>query len=219
MGATENTDMEQRILSAAKQVFIEKGFSETSMNDIAVRVGINRSGLHYYFRTKERMFEAVYGDIVLSFIPSIHDIILQDKPLKECLSDMIDIYFDLFTREPGFPLFVIREIQRNSDYMFKMIRELGIVQYAEDVAAKLHKDMEKGVIRPVPLEFLVYTFFGLTAVPFLSMPLSQKVLQNCGRCFTDELEAWKPYVVSQMEHLLTGRPESDGAPEGDDKRD
>ena len=72
MGATENTSMEQRIIQAAKQVFIEKGYAKAGMSDIAVRVGINRSGLHYYFRTKEKMFEAVFADIVLSFIPSIH---------------------------------------------------------------------------------------------------------------------------------------------------
>ena len=59
MGATENTSMEQRIIQAAKQVFIEKGYAKAGMSDIAVRVGINRSGLHYYFRTKEKMFEAV----------------------------------------------------------------------------------------------------------------------------------------------------------------
>ena len=56
MGATENNHLEQRIIETAQQLFIEKGFTETSMSDIAHTVGINRTTLHYYFRTKDKMF-------------------------------------------------------------------------------------------------------------------------------------------------------------------
>ena len=53
MGATENNELEYQIIETAKQLFIEKGFVETSMSDIAAKVGINRPTLHYYFRTKD----------------------------------------------------------------------------------------------------------------------------------------------------------------------
>ena len=51
--------MEQKIVSAAKKLFIEKGYEETNMTDIAAEIGINRPTLHYYFRTKDIMFKAV----------------------------------------------------------------------------------------------------------------------------------------------------------------
>ena len=72
-----NEDLEKKIIEAAKELFIENGFAETSMSDIAAKVGINRPALHYYFRTKDKMFQAVFGNIILSFIPKIHDIIIQ----------------------------------------------------------------------------------------------------------------------------------------------
>ena len=57
---TEQTEnIESRIIEAAKQEFIKKGFEQTSMSDIAAVVGINRPTLHYYFRTKDKMFQAV----------------------------------------------------------------------------------------------------------------------------------------------------------------
>ena len=71
-----NEDLEKKIIEAAKELFIENGFAETSMSDIAAKVGINRPALHYYFRTKDKMFQAVFGNIILSFIPKIHDIII-----------------------------------------------------------------------------------------------------------------------------------------------
>ena len=64
MGATENNELEYQIIETAKQLFIEKGFVETSMSDIAAKVGINRPTLHYYFRTKDRMFQAVFDSDV-----------------------------------------------------------------------------------------------------------------------------------------------------------
>lgn len=51
-----NEDLEKKIIEAAKELFIENGFAETSMSDIAAKVGINRPALHYYFRTKDKMF-------------------------------------------------------------------------------------------------------------------------------------------------------------------
>lgn len=58
---TEQTEnIESRIIEAAKQEFIKKGFEQTSMSDIAAVVGINRPTLHYYFRTKDKMFQAVF---------------------------------------------------------------------------------------------------------------------------------------------------------------
>lgn len=55
-----NEDLEKKIIEAAKELFIENGFAETSMSDIAAKVGINRPALHYYFRTKDKMFQAVF---------------------------------------------------------------------------------------------------------------------------------------------------------------
>lgn len=64
-----NEDVEKKIVEAAKELFIENGFAETSMSDIAAKVGINRPVLHYYFRTKDKMFQAVFGNIILSLFP------------------------------------------------------------------------------------------------------------------------------------------------------
>ena len=50
--SVNNENLETKIIEVAKQQFIENGFAETSMSDIAAKVGINRPGLHYYFRTK-----------------------------------------------------------------------------------------------------------------------------------------------------------------------
>lgn len=201
---TNESTVEQRIVAAAKQVFVEKGFAETCMNDIAVRAGINRSGLHYYFRTKERMFEAVYADVVFSYIPAIHEIIMRDDPVRERLSAIIDVYFSIFRKEPGYPLFFVRELHRNADYVLSTIHKLEVEKYAVSVIDKLRSGMSAGVIRSMPVEFIAYTFFGLVTVPFMSRPLVDRIGFSGGWSFEDSLPEWKECVMSQMMFLLTG---------------
>ena len=75
--SVNNENLETKIIEVAKQQFIENGFAETSMSDIAAKVGINRPGLHYNFRTKERMIQAVFGEIVLFLLSKLLYIVLQ----------------------------------------------------------------------------------------------------------------------------------------------
>ena len=65
-----NEDVEKKIVEAAKELFIENGFAETSMSDIAAKVGINRPVLHYYFRTKDKMFQAVWQHHIFFYSPN-----------------------------------------------------------------------------------------------------------------------------------------------------
>lgn len=201
MGATENTDMEQRIIQAAKQVFIEKGYEKSGMSDIAARVGINRPALHYYFRTKEKMFAAVFADILLSFIPAIHNIILQDKPIPDRIAELVDVYFDVFRKEPCFPIFMAQEVQRDAAHILDTIDKVGISQYAARIKEWLQAEMKNGTIREMPIEFIFYTFYGLVVFPFLARPLAE-IAFDYNVSFEEKLQAWKVHIIRQMETLL-----------------
>ena len=124
MATTEHSDLEQQIIKTAQQLFIEKGFVETSMSDIAATVGINRPTLHYYFRTKDKMFKAVFGSIVMSLMPKIQDIVKQDIPFMERLSMILDEYIELFTSNPCLPRFICGEIQRDVNHLLATAKEL-----------------------------------------------------------------------------------------------
>ena len=62
-------DTEQRIFEAARVIFIRKGMSDARMQEIADEAGINKSLLHYYFRTKEKLFDAVFKEAFSQMAP------------------------------------------------------------------------------------------------------------------------------------------------------
>ena len=64
-------EMEPRIIEAAKRVFVRKGYEAATMSDVAAEVGIGRTALHYYYRTKEILFDAIFGQLLSSLLPNI----------------------------------------------------------------------------------------------------------------------------------------------------
>ena len=141
-----NEDLEKKIIEAAKELFIENGFAETSMSDIAAKVGINRPALHYYFRTKDKMFQAVFGNIILSFIPKIHDIIIQqDKPVSESIGEIVDAYYKVFTENPCLPLFMVREMHRDMNHLSDTIKELRL--YNPQIQISAESETKRSIFR------------------------------------------------------------------------
>ena len=195
--------LEARIVDAARQLFIERGFVGTSMSDIASRAGINRPTLHYYFRTKERMFDAVFGGIVGTLVPRVKDIVLQpDRPIGERVASVVDAYYDVFGANPGLPMFIVREMHRDFDGVVRTIMELGLGQYIESVRQGLQDEMDSGRLRQVPMRYLFLTFYSMLTMPFVAGNLCRTVLLDEGETFADLLAGWKPYIVDAMERLL-----------------
>ena len=138
-------NIEQTIINTAKQLFIEKGYTDTSMSDIASRAGINRSTLHYYFRTKDRMFQAVFGSIVSAFFPKATAIILDsDTPYMERVSKILDEYMDFLIKNPSLPKFVCEEINRDVDNLIDSARFIGLDRLMMQAKDTLVREMEAG---------------------------------------------------------------------------
>lgn len=200
---TENTDMEFRILEAAKDVFMEKGFDETSMGDIAARVGINRPSLHYYFRTKDRIFQAAFGMIIQKIVPKVEELVTaKDVPISERVANLVDAYYEIFRNNPMLPLFVVREVQRDVDHIIDTIYSSPMRLTFTKIVTSLRSEMAEGKLNTVPLSVLFYTFYGAMAFPFLTKNLSERLLDEKEGSFNELLEQWKPYIVKQMDNLL-----------------
>lgn len=196
--------MEEKIIRTAKRVFIEKGYIETSMSEIAARVGINRSGLHYYFRTKEKMFQAVFGDIVSSIIPKVLEIMVQkEKPISNRIEEIVDTYYLLFTENPHLPMFVIREMNRDASLLIETVKQMDFQTILGNMQSSLQEEMDEGKLKRIPFRFLFYNLYGLMVMPFLTQDITNSILLEENETFTEMLAKWKPYIISQLEKLLS----------------
>lgn len=199
----QQDDMERRIVAAAQQLFIEKGFVETSMGDIADRVGVNRPAINYYFRTKERLFAAVLGGIVERLVPRVLGTVFeQSLSISERVANVVDIYYAVFRESPALPLFIAREMNRDFGLMMDTAIALNLTPNLLQLSHGLEREMQEGRLRKVPTRIVFATFVSQLVVPFIGRPMVENVLLEEGETFNDFLRDWKPNIVRIMTQLL-----------------
>ena len=100
-------DTEQRILDAAHAVFIRRGTAGARMQEIAEEAGVNKALLHYYFRTKSRLAEAVFQRVAVRLFPPVIEILGSDAEIEDKVARVIALELDVLSRSPYAPAYVL----------------------------------------------------------------------------------------------------------------
>lgn len=203
MESSNNSEcLNNQIIEVAKQMFLEYGYKNTNMSDIATNIGINRTALHYYYNTKEKLFQAVFGTIIETFLPKIQDILLTQEPFFEKLEKIIDIYFEIFLSTPYLPSFILGEINRDVNHLLSTAYEVGFGNYIRLVSEIINKEMEKGNIKQIPIHIILMSFISQLTFPFIAKNLIEEVLKTDNKKLEDIIENWKKVILMQMKALL-----------------
>lgn len=198
---SRDQDTEQRIFAAAQAVFHEQGFDGARMADIARRAQINSSMLHYYFRSKELLFEAVFRKAAMEVISPALSVLAEDRPLLEKLDRFVSAYVRALATNPHLPAFVLQELRRNPDALRRFAGET-----AGGVFARFSGDVRRaaadGDIRAVEPEQLITNLMGLCVFPFIARPMLQTALGLSETSYDDLLAARADHVRSFIHHAL-----------------
>ena len=165
----QKDNTEEKILDAATNVFIKKGMDGARMQEIADEAGINKALLHYYFRSKDKLFDAIFSKIVGIAFPQIGQIIQSDVAFKIKLEKVVDTYLDLLLKHPFLPGFILKEINRDPSVFFKLILKHGFS--TEPIFKAINVAMDRGEIIRMKPEHLVVNVVGLCVFPFAAKPV------------------------------------------------
>lgn len=201
------TDIEKQIIQIAKDTFVKSGYNETSMSEIAQKAGISRTVLNYYFRSKERLFAAIIGDVAHDFFPGLQTIVETSPTLRSCLNQIVDAYYNVLKANPCLPMFILREIHRDPHAFYERMCDLKINTVVSQLQAALLRRMDDGTMRRLPLEYVFRAFYGLVMTPFLTQPIADLLFQHAGQTMEEGLSAWKEQVVTLLYGML--RPENE----------
>ena len=205
MEAKNTKGIEERIIEAAKQVFVRKGYVAATMGDVANEAGIGRTALHYYYRTKEILFDAVFEQLSSSFLPNIDRILDQERPFIEKLPSIIDIYMGIIRANPSFPQFVIGELNRDRNHVFQTIlKNPETIRPVLRLRQQVEDEMEQGLIRKIPIVDLVTTVVSLAVFPMLIRePLQVLFLNQDPKLFEEFIERRKTLIIETAVRLIT----------------
>ncbi len=176
MSDTKNETTESQILHAAKNVFQTKGMDGARMQEIADKAGINKAMLHYYYRSKQLLFEAVFKNAFSLLAPQLNSILNDDSSIEEKIKNFTSNYISFVIKHPYLPNFVIQELNRNKDFVLKLKDNKGFPNL-EKFKKQVDEEVTKGTLKPIKAEQLFINILALSIFPFVAKPLI-KVFTN-----------------------------------------
>jgi AcrR family transcriptional regulator len=197
-----NQDIEQKIFTAAKAVFLEKGLEASTMSDIAKRAGISRTLLNYYHRKKEKLFQAILIEAVREMLPKIERIVRADTSLMKKLELILDSYIQLLFENPLLPYFMQMEMNRDPHAVIELFYACnhdasGMLLIIEQ---QLHDELD--LPSGYPMAHFFVSFYGLMFFPFMAKAaLDEVFFRRDPKAFADFIMAQKPIVLGMISGL------------------
>ena len=204
----EEKNTEQAILQAAEALFLKQGFAQTTTKQIAQRAGCNQALLHYYYRTKDNLFVQIFEEKVKFIATHFLDINLTAQTLEERISQMVELHFELFRKNPRLVPFLLKEVLSDPVRVAPILDK--IKQYMVKIFGKideaLHEEIENGAARPVSTLNVILTLVSLDMAPFIIAPVLQRVLDLTDEQLDEQLDKRKPEVVEILLRQIRKSP-------------
>lgn len=206
---------EQRIFDAALEVFARKGQDGARMQEIADHAQINRPLLHYYFRTKRQLYEAIFAHGFRQFISGFSQSLKSEHSFEETLRRFVHGYIAYIHEHQDMAKLILNECLCGgpvlTGYLTKAMANRdqfpGLVM--ED---RIRAAVEAGEIREVDPEHTMLTIISACLFPFVALPTVRIFHPEVEVDFDRFVEERKRHVVDL---LLRGLVADGLAPEGD----
>lgn len=190
------TENERLILAAAESEFLEKGFNGAKTTAIAQKAGVTHAMLHYYYRTKENLFDKVFREKIHMIAHSFEMILDDHQPFEETIRNFIHTHFHFIKQNPRLVNFVYNEVlgnKANRDILHASILP-NLTKIYTRIAKLVEEEIAKGAIKPIKPLDLILNIFSLNLCTFMTYPLMKEYVPD----YSDEL----------YEQLLKEREES-----------
>jgi AcrR family transcriptional regulator len=180
---------ETKILEAARTVFISKGMDGARMQEIADEAGINKALLHYYYRSKDQLFRAVFQSVFAGFFQTIKGELDKEISVEQKAEAIVMQYTNMLDANPFVPQFLINEINRNPQTLRDVMESQ---QFNPNVFIQIFGNNNKSGFDP--RQFIV-SIIGMMVFPYAARNLVQLIY------FQDNAEAYTQFLQERKEFL------------------
>tara|TARA_R110002033_G_C3872907_1_gene237340 strand:- start:1286 stop:1900 length:615 start_codon:yes stop_codon:yes gene_type:complete len=194
MKKTKDENTEVQILEAAKNVFQSKGMDGARMQEIADKAGINKAMLHYYYRNKQLLFEAVFNNAFSLLAPQLNTILNDDSSIEKKIRNFTSNYISFMDKHPYLPAFVIQELNRNPEFILKMKNNLGFPNI-EKFKIQVNQEVKDGILKPISAEQLFMNIMALNVFPFVAKPLLMAFTNTDDETYNELIDKRKTEVA------------------------
>ena len=174
--AKKSLEAREIILAAARQIFAAKGFSGARMQEIADSAGINKALLHYYYKSKDKLFEQIFQEALVKIIRPLAFFLADDSDLFQKIRNICRIYHEVLIEYPFLPNFVLNEINTDPSRVLHLMNAEGVLVGREKTFKQIEEAIASGKIRTINPPDLILNIISLSMFPFASRPIAQELM-------------------------------------------
>ena len=165
---------EEKIIVAAEKVFIEKGLAGARMQEIADEAGINKSLLHYYYRSKEKLFTMVFKLAFKTFAPNLIKAFGGDDDFFTKIERFVFAYLSIIDKNPHIPVFIISELGNNPKRLVDIIGYLDL--NVQPIYDAIEEEIKKKTIKEIEPSDLIINIVALCVFPIVAKPIIKNIV-------------------------------------------
>lgn len=180
---------EQQILDAAEREFLEKGYDGARTTSIAKAAGVTHAMLHYYFRTKEQLFEHIIDKKMSEIVPLMtHLFGNSDLPLVRRIEEAVSVHFDFVVSNPDLPRFLINEVLPNKERcdLFRSKIE-NVLYFVDNLQREVNEAAASGEVEQFNVLLLFQSVLSLNIFPSVMENMIENLLGDNGQSMKEVL--------------------------------
>lgn len=191
-------DAQKRLINSARDLFYQKGYSGTSVREIARNANVTLALLHYYYRTKEAMFEIVFKDAFYKLFEELNTILTMDISVFDKIRQIAVSYIQVSIQNPKLPNFVFNESSTNPQIIMPLINkclvEIDVNANFEKLSLEIENAIGENKMKHVDQYQLCFDILSLSLFPFMA----KDCLVNMQ---TIDEETFKMVINQRGEHI------------------
>ena len=186
------------LVAAALELFCERGFAATRLEDVAVKAGVSKGTLYLYFDGKEALFRAVVRGNVVPAIEEAEGQVAQfEGPSAELLAWLVHGWWEKILSQPagGIPKLLLSEARNFpelADFYYEQVVKRGTKLFSDVI----ERGVAAGEFRPIDIDYAVHVLMA----PMIQLAISRFSVDFCGRENRDPAQ----YIRAFLDIALNG---------------
>lgn len=190
---------EELIKETAMRIFFVEGRLHATTEVIAKEAGINRGLIHYYFKGRDKLFEAVFKEAMMIVHNRIQELFFSKKmSFRNKISGFVEMFIDQNVKYPYLETFLITEINREDFKVPVPMTDDLRTQLLEHIEEDLKKEIREGRVPKMSAEQFLLNTISLCAYPAFAKPMLKQMMNIDEKAYQKMIQERKNLIVKVL---------------------
>lgn len=201
------TAAEDRIMTAAMEIFCRRGYDGARMQEIADSAGISKASLHYYYRSKDNLFRKTVQELFSLVIRKVRSRILDESSIEEVITQLVNGYMEMFLVYRNQVFYLFTELMKHEELLGDILSGIDTSAISVGIINRFQKEREAGRIIDIEPADLLINIIGMCVYPIIAEPMVKRLLKLSDAEFSEMLARRKPMISEFVLRAILKEPQ------------